>query len=116
MLNEAMRKKIEPKMTALFDEVRESYRAERCGYPYIPIFQESFSEGPRILVCGKGGGSWGLQYAGIEGIGPSTTLADVPKQDWYPQVLRVHHAFIENGAKRYLSGQKGGYARGGWLR
>jgi len=116
MLNEALRGKIEPKMAALFDEVRECYGAERCGYPYIPIFQESFSDGPRILVCGKGGGSWGLHHAGIEGIGPHTTLADVPERGWYPEVLKVQHAFVENGAMRYLSGQGGGYYGGAWLR
>ncbi len=50
------------------------------------------------------------------GVGPQSTLADVPEQDWFPEVLKVHHAFIENGAKRYLSGQKGGYSRGAWWR
>lgn len=116
MIDEAMREKIEPKMTALFEEVRESYGAERCGFPYLPIVRDSFLDGPKVLICGKGGGSWGLQYAGIEGIGPCTTLVNVPRRDWYPEVLRVHHAFVENGAKRYLSGQKGGYSRGAWLR
>ena len=59
MLNEAVREKIESKMTALFDEVKKSYLARHCGYPYIPIVRESFLAGPRTLVCGKGGGSWG---------------------------------------------------------
>ena len=116
MINEVMREKIEPKMTALFDEVRSSYGAECCGFPFIPIVRDSFLNGPRVLVCGKGGGSWGLKHAGIEGIGRHTTLADVPERGWYPEVLRVHHAFVENGAKRHLSGQKGGYSRGAWLR
>jgi hypothetical protein len=70
MINETMRAKIEPKMTALFDEVRESYGAERCGFPYLPIVRDGFLEGARVMICGKGGGSWGLQYARIEGIGP----------------------------------------------
>lgn len=116
MIDEVMREKVEPKMTALFDEVRPSYGAERCGFPFIPIVRDSFLDGPRVLVCGKGGGSWGLRHAGIEGVGPHTTLADVPERDWYPEVLNVYHAFIENGAKRYLSGQKGGYYGGAWLR
>ena len=105
-----------PILTALFDEVRTSYGTERCGFPYIAIVRESFLDGPRVVICGKGGGSWGLKYAGIEGIGPHTTLADVSERDWYPEVLKVHHAFIENGAKRYLSGQKDGYVSGAWLR
>ena len=116
MINETMREKIEPRMTALFDEVRKSYGAERCGFPFLPIVRDSFVDGPRVMVCGKGGGSWGLHHAGIEGIGPHTTLADVPERDWYPEVLKVHHAFVENGAKRFLSGQEGGYSRGAWLR
>lgn len=69
-------------------------------------------DGPRVLVCGKGDGSWGLKHAGIEGIGPHPTLADVPERDWYPEVLSIHHAFIENGANWYLSGREGDY-RGG---
>lgn len=68
------------------------------------------------MICGKGGSSWGLQYARIDGIGPWTTLADLPERGWYPEVLKVHYAFIENGAKWYLSGKEGGYTRGAWLR
>lgn len=116
MINEAIRKKIEPKMTALFDEVKSSYGAEHCGFPFLPIVRDSFVDGPRVMICGKGGGSWGLHHAGIEGIGPNTTLDDVPERGWYPEVLKVHHAFVENGAKRFLSGQEGGYSRGAWLR
>lgn len=40
----------------------------------------------------------------------------MPERGWYPEVLKVQEAFIENGAKRHLSGQKGGYARGAWWR
>lgn len=54
MIDEAMREKIEPKMTALFEEVRESYGAERCGFPYLPIVRDSFLDGPKVLICGKG--------------------------------------------------------------
>jgi hypothetical protein len=57
MINETMRAKIEPKMTTLFDEVRRSYGVDRCGFPYLPIVRDTFPEGPRIMVCGKGGGS-----------------------------------------------------------
>lgn len=107
MLREAMRAAVEPKMTALIEEVREHYGAMCCGYPYVPMVRESYAEGPRIMICGKGAGSWGLRYAGIEGIGPGSTLANVPERDWYPEVLKVHEAFIEQGAKKYLSGEKG---------
>jgi hypothetical protein len=103
-------------MTKLFEEVRKCYGAECCAYPYVPVIPESYSEGPRILICGKGAGSWGLQYAGIEGIGPCSTLADVPEKDWYPEVLKVQKAFIENGPKKYLSGERGGFAKGAWWR
>ncbi len=83
----------------------------------FPVVRDSFPDGPKVLVCGKGGGSWGLlRHAGIEGFGPPTILADVPERGWYPEVLKVHHAFVENGAKRYLSGQDGGYYGGAWLR
>ncbi len=116
MIDDALKRRIEPKMTALFDEVRTFYGADLCGFPFIPIVQDSFVDGPRVMICGKGGGSWGLKHAGIEGIGPHTTLAGVPERNWYPEVLKVHHAFVENGAKRYLSGQKGGYSGGAWLR
>lgn len=116
MINGVMRAAVKPKMTALSEEVKERYGAERCGYPYVPMVRESYVEGPRIMICGKGAGSWGLRYAGIEGIGPGSTLADVPEGDWYPEVIKVHEAFIEQGAKKYLSGEKGGYARGAWWR
>ncbi len=56
MINEALRKKIEPKMTAMFEEVTITYGADHCAYPFLPIVQESFSDGPRVLVCGKGPG------------------------------------------------------------
>jgi len=36
MIDEAVRKKIEPGMTALFDGVRSCYGAERYGFPFIP--------------------------------------------------------------------------------
>jgi len=45
-------------------------------------------------------------------LAPHPTLADVPERDWYPEVLSIHNAFIENGANRYLSGREGDY-RGG---
>jgi hypothetical protein len=116
MIKEAVREKIEPKMTILLQEVRESYGADKCAYPYVPMIREGYLDGPKILICGKGAGSWGLQYAQIEGIGPWSTLADVPEESWYPKVREVHEAFIENGAKRYLAGEKGGYSRGAWWR
>lgn len=116
MIKEAIREAVEPKMAALFKEVRQSYGAKHCAYPYVPVVQESYSEGPRILICGKGAGSWGLQYARIEGIGKESTLACVHEEGWYPEVLRVQEAFIENGPKRYLSGESGGYAKGAWWR
>lgn len=103
-------------MTELFEEVRKDYGAEWCAYPYVPVVPEGYFEGPRILICGKGAGSWGLKYAKIEGIGSESTLAKVPKKDWYPKVLEVQKAFIENGPKKYLSGQEGGYRRGSWWR
>ena len=115
-INEPIRKAVEPKITALFEEVRESYRADRCAYPYVPVIPENYCDSPGILICGKGAGSWGLQYAGIDGIGPWSTLADVPEKDWYPEVLEVQKAFIENGPKKYLSGERGGFARGAWWR
>jgi hypothetical protein len=80
------------------------------------VIPENYSDGPRILICGKGAGSWGLQYAEIKGIGPCSTLADGPEKDWYPEVLKVQEAFIENGPKKYLSGEEGGYRRGAWWR
>jgi hypothetical protein len=103
-------------MTELFEEVRKCYGAECCAYPYVPVIPENYSDSPRILICGKGAGSWGLQYAGIEGIGPWSTLADVPEKGWYPEVLEVQEAFIENGPKKSLSGEKGGFAKGAWWR
>jgi hypothetical protein len=103
-------------MTKLFEEVRKCYGADRCAYPYVPVVPENYSDGPRILICGRGAGSWGLQYAGIDGIGPESTLDDVPEKDWYPEVLKVQKAFIENGPKKYLSGQEGGYRKGSWWR
>jgi hypothetical protein len=114
MPNESIRIAVEPKMTDLFEEVRESYGADRCAYPYVPVIPEGYFEGPRILICGKGAGSWGLQFAGIKGIGPWSTLANVPEKDWYPEVLKVQEAFLENGPKKYLSGERGGYAKGKW--
>jgi hypothetical protein len=93
-------------MTKLFEEVRKCYGAERCAYPYVPMIPEGYFDGPRMLICGKGAGSWGLQYAGIEGIGPESTLADVPEKDWYPKVLKVQKGFIENGPKKFLSGER----------
>ncbi len=60
MIRAALRAAVEPKMTALIEEVRESYGAERCGYPYVPMVRESYAEGPRVLICGKGAGSWSL--------------------------------------------------------
>ena len=115
-MNEHIRQAVEPKMTALFREVRESYGADRCAYPYVPVIPESYSDGPRILICGKGAGSWGLDYAKIDGIGPESTLTKVPKKDWYPKVLEVQEAFIENGPKKYLSGERGGFSKGAWWR
>jgi hypothetical protein len=115
-MNEPIRRAVEPKMTTLFREVRESYGADRCAYPYVPVIPESYSDGPRILICGKGAGSWGLEYAGIDGIGPWSTLADVPEKDWYPEVLEVQKAFIENGPKKALSGERGGFSKGAWWR
>jgi len=103
-------------MTKLFEEVRKCYGTDRCAYPYVPVIPENYPDCPRILICGKGAGSWGLQYAGIEGIGPWSTLADVPEKDWYPEVLKVQKAFIENGPKKFLSGEKGGFAKGTWWR
>jgi hypothetical protein len=103
-------------MTELFEEVRKCYGAECCAYPYVPVIPENYSDGPRILICGKGAGSWGLQYAGIDGIGPWSTLDDVPEKDWYPKVLEVQKAFLENGPKKYLSGQEDGYTKGAWWR
>jgi hypothetical protein len=80
------------------------------------VIPEGYFDGPKILICCKGAGSWGLQYAGIDGIGPESTLTDVPEEDWYPEVLEVQRAFIENGPKKYLSGERGGFRKGAWWR
>jgi len=105
MIEEAVRKAVEPKMTALFNEVRESYGADKCGYPSVPMGENSYADGPRVMICGKGGGSYGLGYARISGIGPESTLANIPEDHWYPEVHKVQKAFIEWGVKRYLSGE-----------
>jgi len=111
-MNESIRKAVEPKMTKLFEVVRKCYGANCCAYPYVPVIPENYSDGPRILICGKGAGSWGLQYARIDGIGPESTLAAVSDKDWYPEVLKVQKAFIENGPKKYLSGERGATPKG----